>query len=217
MEIIYSFFSVICSLIADIIYEKTITNDLFSFNMDKKLILIKKVNNLMFKYNKDIKDNNDKNIEDQNQNDTKIYSINSKNKKKYKKSNIISEVKISDEKFESIKGVYKDINKNSSEPLSNITKNNKTDRENENNWIIENMTLKDIFISIFYCCKKKKRNVYKILVNESMNVVMEKLDIFNIFRNICSIEYSNYDINNNNFDIIKMSEECSKILSDIII
>ena len=230
MEIIYSFFSVICSLIADIIYEKTITNDLFSFNMDKKLILIKKVNNLMFKYNKDIKDNNDKNIEDQNQNDTKIYSINNKNnkkkekvmivetkKKKYKKSNIISEVKISDEKFESIKGVYKDINKNSSEPLSNITKNNKTDRENENNWIIENMTLKDIFISIFYCCKKKKRNVYKILVNESMNVVMEKLDIFNIFRNICSIEYSNYDINNNNFDIIKMSEECSKILSDIII
>ena len=217
MEIIYSFFSVICSLIADIIYEKTITNDLFSFNMDKKLILIKKVNNMMFKYNKDIEDNNDKNIEDQNQNDTKIYSINSKNKKKYKKSNIISEVKISDEKFESIKGVYKDINKNSSEPLSNITKNNKTDRENENNWIIENMTLKDIFISIFYCCKKKKRNVYKILVNESMNVVMEKLDIFNIFRNICSIEYSNYDINNNNFDIIKMSEECSKILSDIII
>ena len=230
MEIIYSFFSVICSLIADIIYEKTITNDLFSFNMDKKLILIKKVNNIMFKYNKDIKDNNDKNIEDQNQNDTKIYSINSKNnkkkekvmivktkKEKYKKSNIISEVKISDEKFESIKDVYKDINKNSSEPLSNITKNNKTDRDNENNWIIENMTLKDIFISIFYCCKKKKRNVYKILVNESMNVVMEKLDIFNIFRNICSIEYSNYDINNNNFDIIKMSEECSKILSDIII
>jgi hypothetical protein len=205
MEIIYSFFGVICSLIADIIYEKTITNDLFSFNMDKKLILIKKVNNIMFKYNKDIKDNNDKNIEDQNQNDTKIYSINSKNNKK------------KDEKFESIKGVYKDINKNSSEPLSNITKNNKTDKENENNWIIENMTLKDIFISIFYCCKKKKRNVYKILVNESMNVVMEKLDIFNIFRNICSIEYSNYDINNNNFDIIKMSEECSKILSDIII
>ena len=230
MEIIYSFFSVICSLIADIIYEKTITNDLFSFNMDKKLILIKKVNNLMFKYNKDIKDNNDKNIEDQNQNDTKIYSINNKNnkkkekvmivktkKEKYKKSNIISEVKISDEKFESIKDVYKDINKNSSEPLSNIIKNNKTDRDNENNWIIENMTLKDIFISIFYCCKKKKRNVYKILVNESMNVVMEKLDIFNIFRNICSVEYSNYDINNNNFDIIKMSEECSKILSDIII
>ena len=230
MEIIYSFFSVICSLIADIIYEKTITNDLFSFNMDKKLILIKKVNNIMFKYNKDIKDNNDKNIEDQNQNDTKIYSINNKNnkkkekvmivktkKEKYKKSNIISEVKISDEKFESIKDVYKDINKNSSEPLSNIIKNNKTDRDNENNWIIENMTLKDIFISIFYCCKKKKRNVYKILVNESMNVVMEKLDIFNIFRNICSIEYSNYDINNNNFDIIKMSEECSKILSDIII
>ena len=29
MEIIYSFFGVICSFIVDIIYEKTITNDLF--------------------------------------------------------------------------------------------------------------------------------------------------------------------------------------------
>ena len=48
-----------------------------------------------------------------------------------------------------------------------------------------------------------------------MNIVTEKLDIFNIFRNICSIEYINYDRNNNS-DTIKMTEECSKDLSEII-
>ena len=69
------------------------------------------------------------------------------------------------------------------------------------------MSLADIFISAFYCCcKKKKRNVYRILINESMNLVMEKLDIFNIFRNICLTEYYNYELNNK-LDIIKMSEE----------
>ena len=44
---------------------------------------------------------------------------------------------------------------------------------------------------------------------------MEKLDIFNIFRNIYSIEISNNHLKNN-FDVIKMSKECSKDLSEII-
>ena len=105
---------------------------------------------------------------------------------------------------------------NSIEPLSNALKNSDNIKDNKNNWIVENMSLADIFISRFYCCcKKKKRNTYKILSNESMNVVMEKLDIFNIFRNICLVEYSNYKTNNN-LDIIEMSEKCSKDLSDII-
>ena len=63
MEIINSFFGVICSLIIDIIYEKTITNELFSFNIDKKLILFKKTNNLMFKFNEDNEDNKFNTIE----------------------------------------------------------------------------------------------------------------------------------------------------------
>ena len=49
-----------------------------------------------------------------------------------------------------------------------------------------------------------------------MKVVMEKLDVFDIFRNVCSFEYSNEELNNNNIDIIKMSKECSKDLSEII-
>ena len=47
-----------------------------------------------------------------------------------------------------------------------------------------------------------------------MNIITEKLDILNIFRNICSIEYSNNDLYNNR-DVINMSDECSKELSEI--
>ena len=61
----------------------------------------------------------------------------------------------------------------------------------------------------------KRRKVYNLLVNESMNVVQEKLDIFNIFRNICLIENSNNFLNDNS-DKIKMSEEISKKLIEIM-
>ena len=45
------------------------------------------------------------------------------------------------------------MNKNNDE-----SKNNKTDRRNAKNWIIENINLSDIFISVFYrCCKKNRR------------------------------------------------------------
>ena len=262
MEIIYSFFGVICSLIADIIYEKTVTNDLFSFNMDKKLILIKKGKEHIFKFNKENKDKNiyepnkieiknysinddnnninkDKEKMEQSKDEINIYSSNNKKKekvikaktkgkiKKIKKNKseataLKSDIKINNLNnigIESILDRNKDMNKNSIEPFCNTPKSNNSDitkdKEN-NNWIVENMNLADIFISAFYCCcKKKKRNVYRILINESMNLVMEKLDIFNIFRNIFSIEYYNYELNNK-LDIIKMSEESSKSLSYIL-
>ena len=89
MEIFNSFFGVICSLIVDIIYEKTMTNDLFSFNIDKKLILLKKINDPIYKFNDDKKDNKVNIIEKQNIADSKINSINyKKNKKKQKEITI---------------------------------------------------------------------------------------------------------------------------------
>ena len=223
MEIIYSFFGVICSLIADIIYEKTVTNDLFSFNMDKKIILIKKGKEHIFKFNKENKDKNiyepnkieiknysinddnnninkDKEKMDQSKDEINIYSSNNKKKekvikaktkgkiKKIKKNKseataLKSDIKINNLNnigIESILDRNKDMNKNSIEPFCNTPKSNNSDitkdKEN-NNWIVENMNLADIFISAFYCCcKKKKRNVYRILINESMNLVMEKLN-----------------------------------------
>ena len=66
-----------------------------------------------------------------------------------------------------------------------------------------------------FCCKRRKENMYKILIDESMNFIMKELDIFYIFRNIYSNEYSNVDVKNN-FNIIKMSDENSKDLSEII-
>ena len=51
MEIIFSFFGVICSFVTDILYKKSIANNLFSFDLRKKIISIKKGKDLIFKIN----------------------------------------------------------------------------------------------------------------------------------------------------------------------
>ena len=232
MEIIFSFFGLICSLIVDTLYGINFTNNLFSFNVSKKLILTKTEKNSMFKINKT------KNKEEQNLNDKSLIIfpfINKKKKKEEKTSNmkilnkdIVSissksiirvnsfknEIKKESIEILPLKNSRQDTNKNK-EKSDNTDKINKIILKNKDNWIITNISLKDLFISRFYCCKGKKRKVFNLLLNESMEVIMEKLDIFNIFRNICSIEYSNNNLKNN-LDVIKMSEKCSKILSEII-
>ena len=58
--------------------------------------------------------------------------------------------------------------------------------------------------------------MYNILLKETMRVIKEKLDIFNIFRNLCLIEHSTIDINDiKNSLIMTMSEECSNLLAEM--
>ena len=45
MEVIWSGFNIIATLITDILYDKALVNNLFSFDLDKKIIEIKKIKN----------------------------------------------------------------------------------------------------------------------------------------------------------------------------
>ena len=58
MEIISSFFGLICSFVVDILYEQSITNNLFSFDLGKKIISIKNnENDIVIEDNNKIKTN----------------------------------------------------------------------------------------------------------------------------------------------------------------
>ena len=84
---------------------------------------------------------------------------------------------------------------------------------NKNEYLIDIINLKDLFISIRFCFSRKRKNIYKILLNETKEIVTEKLDIFNIFRDLCSIE----DIKKNSDDNIiniNMSDNCSNYLRE---
>ena len=240
MEIMFSFFSMICSLIVDILYEKTLTNNLFTYNITRKTILIKKRENQIFKINKDkdtkIEEPNSSEVTifptkmKKNKNKKKVMIVNTeikyinnknseekylaKNKNKVDVSSFKKETKIKNIDIQSVKSSYDDINKNDLESIYNMSKKSKNSTDNTNNWIIEEIGLKDLLISVFYCCGKKRRKMYNMLLNEGMKVIIEKLDISNIFKNIYSIECSNNDFCKS-MNIIKMSGECVKALSEI--
>ena len=220
MEIIDSLFNMICAILVDIIYEKRIINKLFSFDINKRLILFK--NSKIFSF-KNIEDNELEEINIFNHDKNTFRSI--KNKNKEKKMIITSNLKNINNKNKTTEkqSTRKEIkienidfnkdfeeNKNSSDNLNNTTKKeNKTDPSID--WIINEINLKDLLISKCLCCKKYKQNVYSLIVNESMNLIKGKLDIINIFRSMYIIENSKI---NKNLDPIKMSEEFKKLLLD---
>ena len=226
MEIIRSFLSLICSLIVDILYQNNITNNLFSYNLKKKFILLKKIkieknedkkiyksNNenilsyTMRKNNNKLRDfiteNNDDYIKDKNSENHFIHSLIIENNDK-------------NNDFHSLKRNLKDQNKSS---IIEYTHDKILKMQNENDYkdvnIIDKINIKDILFSLCHCRSKKKKNLYKILLYEGMNVIIDKLDIYNIFRNINLIEHINYN-NNSDYSRIKMSEECIKNLPYIL-
>ena len=234
MEIMSSLFAVICTVIVDMLYEKRITNNLFSFDIQKKLILIKDEKNSSFRI-EEKKDMEEINIYSPNitsKTNKKIIKkrkkiiINSNNKNIHldkdssqKKETIeIKSLKneIKDEKAElrSNKNSHDEINKKSEDYLNDISKKKKNDKNIEPNWSIDEITLKDLLISKFYCCSKNRTNVYRLILDESMKIIMEKLDILNIFRNQYFIEYFINDLKKNLNKMI-MSKELSNELSEI--
>ena len=236
MEMFYSFFTLISSFVSDILYPKTIANNLFAFDMNKKIILIKKEKKSLFKYIVDKKEEENEKIykriisPDAIKKGNKEKSINIKNYLEindinsdvnlFNKNNIISKNFHNSENkpdnFDnlSVRNIFKYPKKNTRNILNTRTNKIKLNliTHNEKNFIINKINLTDILISICFCFKRKKRKVYKLLLDETMNVIMEKLDIFNLFRDLCSIENLN---DNCNSGIIKMSKECSNNLQNI--
>ena len=239
MEIISSFFGFICNLIGDILYEKNIANNLFTFDIKKKLILIKKRNKstyniINYKASEKVNfsDINESSLYTPNKikfkkklkfTDAKIKNINDKNSENYliQKKNILetqfdkNEIEPDINNNELNKNDI--INKNGEKVLTNFTSTKKLNffqgNDNKKYWIIDIINLKDLFISICFCFSRKRKNIYKLLLNETKEIITEKFDILNIFRDLCSIEdikkYSEY-----NFKSIKMSDECINNLWD---
>ena len=90
MEIIYSFFDLLCSFVVDILYEKTIANNLFSFDINKKNILIKKRKILLFKFIDDKNEEKEEKIYD------RMISYNTMKKQKREKFSNLNNIEIND-------------------------------------------------------------------------------------------------------------------------
>ena len=116
MEVIFSLFGLIATVLTETLYTKSLVNHLFSFDLDKKLVLIKKKNIKLFKTQKTIKTYNpDKCL----QNNNNIYNI-------YKNKNGKEQNAV---KYESRNIIKKDNNKNNN---NNSIINNLQNQKNNN-------------------------------------------------------------------------------------
>ena len=84
-----------------------------------------------------------------------------------------------------------------------------TDKEYENKRIINKIKMKCYCVYFWFCFARKKKNIQNLLIDEGMKVIIEKLDIINIFKKIYSTEYIEkaLKIKGNMFE---MSDICKK-------
>ena len=256
MEVMESVFGVICIFVSDILYDKTMVNNLFAFDLEDYLVKIKtksKIKN-QFKTSKslNINPNNDDNFDkgtidiskkalNNIHNDDSLYTkkdsiqpkihikkktnnenfsnnninISSSERRSYLKRNT---VKIQKSVFLNNAKTYKENNKEFDSNLNNI-KIYERDKEIIDTPIHKKKLIKKLDTNVFctyfcFCCSRKRENFGNALLDEAMGIITEKLDIYNIFRNMYYIDdvkmKSNYE-----YEDFEISDECKEKLKEI--
>ena len=264
-EVMLSIFYVISSFSSKILYELSLVNNLFEFDINKKLILIKKFqnnyienneknNNIIFEPVKIYTPKNSNNkinyktalinddISTHSKNRLNIDNLITKNKlsneimlppkakkpKKNKKSknsqnnnenNDIKEITINNMNIKKEKKHKRskrkkenglENNENINDNNNDIKKEEKIDKDEENRGIINKIKINKICIYLCFLCVRKRKNTENILLNEGKKLIIEKLDIRNIFKKL----YRD-DENLNDEKGINMSETCKNSLQEI--
>jgi len=250
MEIFFTFFNIFSSFLTETLYEQSLVNHLFHFDLDKKIIIMnnkeknkkKNKNDLKAKrsmiYNSKLMSKNTSRIANE---DITIPSNITKGKSndetliksKFSNENILSlnlrkkKVKIKSKKKDSEKKVKNEINifdlnsnnnfNNSNECIKIIKdkeSNINLEKVNENRRIIKKIRINRIYTYFCFLCARKSKNIQNILLNEGMKLIMEKLDISNLFKNIYHVENIKENFNNKE-EVIEMSDKCKNNLKDI--
>jgi hypothetical protein len=163
MGFLYSFFSVILSFRIDEIYEKSLVNDLFSFNKTTKEIICKSID--IKKNMKDLESRDDQKL-NFHQSDSKIYKENSKQHKNIKSM-------VNPKYFD----IDKDLNKKKKTNTSDSTVTSLEENPEKKYEIIDNV---DKICMILRC---KSRSIEKVCFQEGKKLIKEHLDIENLFIN----------------------------------
>ena len=264
MEFIFSFFNNLSSFLTETLYEKSLINSLFSFDLNKKLISIKKhdkiqksdivINNNILKPSiSQIEKQETKKPDEIKIKNVFIPRVNKNNHNKRRKSNVTklskqltSERNINNfnykrnywqentsnldilkyklgntRKFsEEKQNLENKENINYIQPNDNNGQNlnRETPLENLNNSNIDNIVINRIeyeWYQLWCCflCLRKFKNVNNALINEGMNLIIDELDIRNIFKNMIRLKKLE-DKNDLNEDI-NMSAECRNKLENI--
>ena len=231
MEVIFTIFKIISSFSVDILYEISLVNNLFKFDLNKKIIILKekklpKKNNfpkmkgvkiiniylpslisLEKLKNKSSRNTNFLSDERINQSKSGLTSVSNfignNNKKAKRKKKFSSNKKsfIFNNQFN-----IKDFAPNP----NNI--NHQEENGQKNQKIINKIKYNRACIYLCFFFTRNRKNIQNILLDEGMNIISEKMDIFNMFKKIYKDEELQEKIKNTN---IEMSDECKLKLQSL--
>ena len=238
MEISLAFLKMFSSFSITMLYELSIINHLFEFDIKKKKFVIH--NKYKEKYIKEDKifnyNEQQNNIIINNNSNKRTLStrkINNSSKKKmmnnnYSNENLIYKGTIQRENRALTNRIFnmnninniqnkrnnKSIILKSSNVLNNDDnvneniKNNVT--ENENNKNIKKIKINKIFIYFCFFFVKRRNNMQDALLKEGMKLFINEMDIINIFRNLASAD----EKKNDNL-IIEMDDSCKEVINNL--
>ena len=245
MEVLFTFLRITSSLSVNILYEITLVNNIFDYNIKKQLIKLKETKNPKYvnhgiprisiskkferklSYQNSIFRNEEENKSKKNEDDSKkkkskfnsnneiLLNINiERDKSKLRaESNYALNLNNNNNNFKILSLSNRNTNKIYEQEEVNIIKS-KTDEINQNkDNIISKIKIKRASIYCGFLFIRKRKTIENILLDEGMNLIKEKLDIFYIF----DIIYRSGKIHEKlvKEEIFEMSDECKKKLQSI--
>ena len=259
MEVLFTLFRIICSLSVDILYDVSLVNNLFDFDLDKKITILKEKkvqkenivirnekpkiyspkrfnrkissNNIYFinsdkalgtgnRMNEDTARNNNLNINKKNSFIVKIEKKNSGIKGRYRRPHLQSfdNDSITKNNLNSLR--KKNYNKNNEKidfeeyeynfDINNISKEENGQRK-EN--IITKIKMTRACTYLCFCCTRRRNILQNILLDEGIDIISNKLDIFNIFDKLYRDEKIHEKLMKH--EVIEMSDNCKARLRNI--
>ena len=135
------------------------------------------------------------------------------------KNNILYEqtLKKEEEETKIDNNLYK-INEKEKEVISKNSKeenkiNIKEENGETNRRIIKKVEINKFCTYLCFLCVRKRKNLENILLDEGMNIIVEQLDVINLFKKM----HKNVNIQDAlKKDLIEMSDECKMNMNDII-
>lgn len=224
------------------LYEKSLVNSLFSFDMDRKMIEIKvrkKEKTKLFENEPEIFNQSKSNNKLSSQ--TSIYAYDNVLKAnnmvdESNPNNINNEPSNNNEQViqkRHRKGKKKTKRKSSNFSMNNLKSDKKDEKvtiQNSNNYrgedekeegeekrknkLITYLKFNKVDMYLCFLCTRKRKNMQNILIDEGMDIITDKLDIINIFLTQLRLDSMTEEFKDK-YKALDMSDRCKKKLKSI--
>ena len=235
MEVVFTLFRLITSFSIDILYEISLVNNLFNFNLDKKVVILKdkKIKpNISFKdippkvfipkrrikyfssrnLNNITEEDNIESIKRMNDENNLKLSSNNENPLivKFEKKKIHRRkshiLQIEDGPNNLFSLRKRNMNNKDEKKKYNLNANNLNQEDKKTQeHIVNKIKMARACIYLCFCCTRRRKIMQNVLIDEGMLIISEKLDVFNIFEQLYKFEKKEKE-KRKKTDIIEMSE-----------